>query len=525
MKALEAAAAANAGASAGQGAAKETESGKLANETNKNVSEQTNHSGEVEYKKGIPSQLFNKEEDELLMRMKTDDVQWPAIVAKLPGKSKKQCSQRFNEIRPDNFWEKKKGSKEKGKGSNQNSQHNQMQKKQEQKKEESNAEGAIGGGDWGNPFGAMFGFEDDKKSTASNKPSTKNDDGGAGVAITSGWGEFVGGTAEVSNDAVVTTDWTFNSNGGGGSAPDAGNDNVGGANPWANTGDNSWNPDGNANTKDQKSDGKKTEQWEQKSEMKESKPGITADAWGSAVDGLQNTGGNEGAGSSGNPGWNDNAWSTGGNEDNKSKGNGKSSNAGWPVESNDDLWGSKAEPSGNDGGMKGWGTDNGGGAAAAAASNWHNDKAVPGAANEWSTGAWGQSASSGKCRSSNSTHEKNKLPGFDAWGLTHAFQKSASPAPRNDLKKRESRRHSDSAKARHRSHRHDRSSHPTEIRIAPDDTFSQDELKLIARILQQDCSMVWERVSWRFRDKTGRNLRPDVFEKKITGKLEKERKD
>ena len=34
--------------------------------------------------------------------------------------------------------------------------------------------------------------------------------------------------------------------------------------------------------------------------------------------------------------------------------------------------------------------------------------------------------------------------------------------------------------------------------------------------------MVWNRVSWRFRDKTGRTLHPDEFEKKITGRLEGE---
>jgi hypothetical protein len=32
--------------------------------------------------------------------------------------------------------------------------------------------------------------------------------------------------------------------------------------------------------------------------------------------------------------------------------------------------------------------------------------------------------------------------------------------------------------------------------------------------------MVWNRVSWRFKDKTGRNLHPEMFEKKITGRIE-----
>ncbi|KAH8640284.1 hypothetical protein IG631_03225 [Alternaria alternata] len=61
---------------------------------------------------------------------------------------------------------------------------------------------------------------------------------------------------------------------------------------------------------------------------------------------------------------------------------------------------------------------------------------------------------------------------------------------------------------------------PLELEVKPDDTFSADDLRLVARILQQDSSMVWNRVSWRFRDKTGRTLHPDEFEKKITGRLE-----
>jgi hypothetical protein len=61
---------------------------------------------------------------------------------------------------------------------------------------------------------------------------------------------------------------------------------------------------------------------------------------------------------------------------------------------------------------------------------------------------------------------------------------------------------------------------PLALEVKPDDTFSADDLRLVARILQQDCSMVWNRVSWRFRDKTGRTLHPDEFEKKITGRLE-----
>ena len=61
---------------------------------------------------------------------------------------------------------------------------------------------------------------------------------------------------------------------------------------------------------------------------------------------------------------------------------------------------------------------------------------------------------------------------------------------------------------------------PVGIELRPDQTFSANDLRLIARILQQDCSMVWNRLSWRFKDKTGRTLHPDVFEKKVTGQVE-----
>lgn len=58
---------------------------------------------------------------------------------------------------------------------------------------------------------------------------------------------------------------------------------------------------------------------------------------------------------------------------------------------------------------------------------------------------------------------------------------------------------------------------PAEYELTPDSTFSASDLRLIARILQQDCHLVWNRVSWRFKDKTGRTVHPDVFEKKVTG--------
>lgn len=61
---------------------------------------------------------------------------------------------------------------------------------------------------------------------------------------------------------------------------------------------------------------------------------------------------------------------------------------------------------------------------------------------------------------------------------------------------------------------------PLSIEVTPDKTFSADDLRLIARILQRDCSSVWDRVSWAFGDKTGRRLNADEFERKITGRVE-----
>ncbi|UPX18668.1 uncharacterized protein EKO05_0008960 [Ascochyta rabiei] len=84
--------------------------------------------------------------------------------------------------------------------------------------------------------------------------------------------------------------------------------------------------------------------------------------------------------------------------------------------------------------------------------------------------------------------------------------KSASHAPPKQHSSREPERPSTTA--------------PTEYELKPDSTFSANDLRLVARILQQDYQMVWNRVSWRFRDKTGRDLHPEVFEKKITGRIE-----
>ncbi|KAF2182402.1 hypothetical protein K469DRAFT_752183 [Zopfia rhizophila CBS 207.26] len=60
------------------------------------------------------------------------------------------------------------------------------------------------------------------------------------------------------------------------------------------------------------------------------------------------------------------------------------------------------------------------------------------------------------------------------------------------------------------------------VQLSPDETFSLEDLKCIARILKEDGAMLWERVSYRFQDKNpGRRIHPDVFEKKVTGTVAK----
>lgn len=107
--------------------------------------------------------------------------------------------------------------------------------------------------------------------------------------------------------------------------------------------------------------------------------------------------------------------------------------------------------------------------------------------------------------------------GGDAW---------APPPPAPSVKNAASHHHSHKSAQHHSNHGHqsakDRTTAPLQLEVKPDETFSADDLRLVARILQQDYQMVWQRVSWRFKDKTGRNVPPEMFEKKITGRVEGE---
>ncbi|KAF2627236.1 hypothetical protein BU25DRAFT_431790 [Macroventuria anomochaeta] len=130
--------------------------------------------------------------------------------------------------------------------------------------------------------------------------------------------------------------------------------------------------------------------------------------------------------------------------------------------------------------------------------------------NGWGGGGWDNGG--GNNGSNNTSNDKTSNKGSSH--KDSSSQKDAKPQSNKAASQTGSKQHST------REPEKPSASAPTEYELKPDSTFSADDLRLIARILQQDCQMVWNRVSWRFKDKTGRNLHPDVFEKKITGKID-----
>ena len=182
-----------------------------------------------------------------------------------------------------------------------------------------------------------------------------------------------------------------------------------------------------------------------------------------------------------------------------------SANNGWGASSGD----------GNNGG----GTGDGGWAGAADNKDENNksDAGFKNNDNGWGTGNedWNQDASWDNNNNSNnnvSNDNTSKKSSSKNSSSSNKYPKEPSnKAPSQPGSKQYSTRGSEKASALP----------PTEYELKPDSTFSANDLRLIAKILQQDCQMVWDRVSWRFQDKTGRKLHPDVFEKKVTGKVEK----
>jgi hypothetical protein len=204
------------------------------------------------------------------------------------------------------------------------------------------------------------------------------------------------------------------------------------------------------------------------------------------------------------------AWDTLGNTNGKSSFSKKGSvkggltiaaNSGGGENTGDgDIWGNDGAND-NSGGNALWeniGNDKGGVDAAAPA--WD----IPANSGDAAPGAWNMNNNSG-------------LDANDTWN-TAAPAKAASRAHSKAGNNKIS--HGAPQNNPHSNNAPTTTAVPAQIEIKPDGIFSTDDLRLIARILQQDASMVWNRLSWRFRDKTGRTLHPDIFERKITGHVE-----
>jgi hypothetical protein len=191
----------------------------------------------------------------------------------------------------------------------------------------------------------------------------------------------------------------------------------------------------------------------------------------------------------------------------------------------DNAW-RGGENSGGNGVTDGWGNENG---AADAGTSWDNNNDTNNdndndnnSTNNFSTinenpggdtlGGWNNDASSPN--NNGATNLWPAAPNSPAKNSSNTGSKTPSKksASHSESKHRRLTREPERPKAT--------ATAPPEYELRPDSTFSADDLRLVAKILQQDCHMVWNRVSWRFKDKTGRTLHPEVFEKKITGKVE-----
>ncbi|KAJ4301732.1 hypothetical protein N0V90_003825 [Kalmusia sp. IMI 367209] len=443
------------------------------NPVNTSTGQETSGDAEVEYKKNVDNPLnFTEEQDKTLMHMKIDNATWKDIAQKI-GKANHECKARFGQIRPDDFFTKGKGgNKAGGQGGQQGNQSNQKQNKQDQKNGEEKKETPADA--WG--FGGgldMFG-----SGGATDDDDAKKDDTNRAADNAGAWAAW-GGSAEDNskqNDqnqsGAAKGDWT---GGGGWDFADSNGDNIGTNGTWD-------NGDASKASVDKDKDSKNSEK-------------------------------NQTQDDSGGGGWN---FGGGSDDNNKSKSSSSKNDNNDAHGGGNDGWNNNDSSGGT-----GWDThnaDGGGGSSGGGGGDW-NANGHPS-----ENGGWGNTDSNEKNKNEdkdadgqgNSSWDKD---GNNGWGAQPSSKKSPSrhsstSHEKHRSHKHSSRRHSDPKKDRHGHH----STHAAEYKVAPDSTFSQDELKLIARILQQDCSMVWERVSWRFKDRTGRNLHPDVFEKKITGK-------
>lgn len=435
--------------------------------------------GELEYKK-VPNDAWTEEQDKTLFRLKVEQKPWGDITKEI-GKDKHACTLRWKEIMPENFYknESKGGTKGGNQGSKHDSSSNQKGSKQEQenhaKSAEPPSEDLLGFAAWPSP--------DEAKSTASDKASKKNEKDVNGAADSGGWGSADGATWN--NTAAVDTGetpgWATGDASGGSSWPTGNDENTGDTPNWAaGSGDDTWNVDSGKDESKEKKGEKGDKGGESRKQEHKRNTSTTKDQ------GSDGDKGKRGSSSSKRSASRDGKHhkSSDGRKNNNRNSTG---NASWPNDNND--------PSNN---------NNGTGSAAAA--------------------VWGDGNGDAPWAAS-SDEKKQVKEASDGGFATGGWGDVTSPKEKERHPKKHSSHREFFSEEKHKSRHHNPGLYHSEYKVSPDDTFSQDELKLIARILQQDCSMVWERVSWRFKDKTGRALHPHVFEKKITGRLEKDRKE
>ncbi|OAL54501.1 hypothetical protein IQ07DRAFT_271257 [Pyrenochaeta sp. DS3sAY3a] len=494
------------------------------------------------------------QQDRRLMQLKNENGNWRDIAVEC-GKTQAQCKARWKLIMPDG-WDPK-ASRKHGNGDDNNTkeeekakdqQQKQGKNKQEKKKDQnakknespkSNKGGAGSDAGIGGLFGGdLFGAGDDSnKNDTSGKVKDSSSNAGWGSAdnkaadATTGWGNDAGnGTTDAApawgDSSNETTDatlaWGNTSNDTTEAAPAWGatsNENADAAPAWGATGKETtdaspaWGDTGNATTD-------------------------AAAAWDSSGNGKD---------SSSNTGWQpektDAATGWNNSTDNpflpkptakttdSKKGKGTKEANGWNT-GGDGNWGATSVKSAKNDETPAWADPDlnlpdGGG----------NDKT--------SSASWGTKKGSKKGDAKDKTEGQN-----DPWatpvavpatgkGSAKANSTKGSPRRRSHHhrdSKRGSHRHStkddtphnrDSKKDSHRrSHREETHRNDSGyVKLRPDETFDVDELCIIARILRQDTLDVWERLSYRFRDKTGRNIDPKVFEKKVNGYVEGEESD
>lgn len=339
---------------------------------------------------------------------------------------------------------------------------NKKSNKNDKKQEAAMAGTDTSGGD-DNPFGGIGGYFGDNNDQSGG---TNNDNTSGDAGNNTSWGNNnSGGNGETSWDQGA---W--------------GNNNSGG------NGDTSGNNANNA--------------WGDTTGQDNSGGGGDGD-WGAMTGGNNNPGGNATGGG-------DAPWGTGGGGNDNSGGNN--------IGGGGDAWGAPAA-GGDCGGNPGWGgggsqkpASNGGGGAdwGASGGDGADDTAAP---------AWGDN-SNNQNNNTGGGGQNAWAGGNDTWGGAAAPAKIASKAGSKANTHRPA-----SHKSSHHHNAENVTTAPVELEVKPDDVFSADDLRLVARILQQDYQMVWNRVSWRFKDKTGRTIAPEVFEKKITGRVEGREKE